>query len=69
MVTADRARDLAQHYLSREQEGLFALPPLLGASRGRQVWFVPVGRLGSKETVGEVSVDAATGAVLEARLP
>jgi len=67
-VSADRARAIAQEYLSRHHAGLFALPPMLGALRGREVWFVPVGRLGAQGTTGEVEVDAASGALGEARI-
>jgi hypothetical protein len=67
-VSDERAREIAQSYLSREHSGLFALPPVLGALRGREVWFVQVGRLGAHGVVGELVVDAATGAISDVRL-
>jgi hypothetical protein len=62
-VSADRAREIAQVRLSREYEGLFALPPLLGALRGREVWFIRIGMLGRRDSIGEMVIDAVTGQV------
>lgn len=67
-VSADRAREMAQAYLSRNYQGLFALPALLGALDGREVWFVKVGRLGTPEAVGELAIDAASGELGDVRL-
>jgi len=67
-VSADRARTIAQEYLSRHHAGLFALPAVLGALRGREVWFVAVGRLGASGTAGELEVDAASGAIGQVRI-
>jgi hypothetical protein len=67
-VSADRARAISQDYLSRHHAGLFALPAVLGALRGREVWFIPVGRLGTAGTTGQVEVDAVTGTVGEVRI-
>src|SRR5581483_6172132 len=68
-ISAERARELAQAHLAHGREGLFAQPPVPGALQRRQVWFVPLGRLREPGVVGEVVIDAATGEVMEARLP
>jgi hypothetical protein len=68
-VTADRAREIAQAYLSRHQDGLFAQPALLGSLSGRELWFVQVGRLGTAEAVGDLAVDAVSGEISDVRIP
>jgi hypothetical protein len=67
-VSADRARGLAQAYLSKHHAGLFAQPALLGTLQGREVWFVQVGHLGTAASAGELAVDAVSGEIGDVRL-